>query len=72
MRSKVGSRIAGITNTTQSLDRHNITNSQLSSNIEDADMVQVMSDLAKEETVFRNALQSSKHLMQPTLMDFLK
>jgi hypothetical protein len=35
-------------------------------------MAQVVSDLAKEETVFRTALQSSNKLLQPTLMDFLK
>jgi len=71
-RSKIGSRVNGIQNTFQALERHNLTNSQMSSNIEDADMVQVMSDLNKEETVFRNALSSSRRLIQPTLMDFLK
>jgi len=40
--------------------------------LEDADMAQVMSDLAREETIFRGALASSQKLMQPTLLDFLK
>lgn len=71
-RAKIGSRIQGIENATQGLERHNITNSQLSANLEDADMAQVVSDLAKEETVFRSALQSSQKLVQPTLLDFLK
>ena len=35
-------------------------------------MVQVVTDLNKEETVFRSALASSKRLIQPTLLDFLK
>jgi flagellar hook-associated protein 3 FlgL len=72
MRSKVGSRINGIQNASQSLERHNVTNAQLTSSLEDADMAQVVSDLAKEETVFRSALQSTQKLIQPTLMDFLK
>jgi flagellar hook-associated protein 3 FlgL len=72
MRAKVGSRIQGLNNTSQSIERHNITNAQLSSSLEDADMAQVVSDLAKEETVFRSALASSQKLVQPTLMDFLK
>ena len=56
----------------QSLERHNITNAELTSSIEDADMARVVSDLAKEETVFRSALQSSSKLVQPTLMEFLR
>ncbi len=72
MRAKIGSRVNGLQTMTQSLERQNITNAQLGSHLEDADMAQVVSDLAKEETVFRSALQSSTKLIQPTLMDFLK
>lgn len=72
MRSKVGSRIQGIQTSSDSLERQNITNAQLTSQLEDADMARVVSDLAKEETVFRSALQTSQKLLQPTLMDFLK
>lgn len=72
MRAKIGSRINGLQTMTQSLERQNITHAQLGSHIEDADMAQVVSDLAKEETVFRSALQSSNKLLQPSLMDFLK
>jgi flagellar hook-associated protein 3 FlgL len=72
MRAKIGSRVNGLQAMTQSLERQNITNAQLGSHLEDADMAQVVSDLAKEETVFRSALQSSNKLLQPTLMDFLK
>jgi flagellar hook-associated protein 3 FlgL len=72
MRAKIGSRINGLQTMTNSLERQNITSAQLGSHLEDADMAQVVSDLAKEETVFRSALQSSNKLLQPTLMDFLK
>ncbi len=71
-RAKIGSRIQGLQSTSQALERHNLTNAQLASQLEDADMAQVVSDLAKEETVFRSALQSSQKLIQPTLMDFIK
>lgn len=71
-RSKLGSRMQGLQSMTQSVDRHNVTNAQLSSHLEDADMAQVVSDLAKEETVFRSALASSQKLIQPTLLEFLK
>jgi len=71
-RSKIGSRVQGIEGNVSALERHNITNAQLTSTIEDADMTQVVSDLAKEETVFKSSLASSKHLIQPTLLDFLR
>jgi flagellar hook-associated protein 3 FlgL len=71
-RAKVGSRVQGIEGNVSALERHNITNAQLTSGIEDADMTQVVSDLAKEETVFKSSLASSKHLIQPTLLDFLR
>jgi flagellar hook-associated protein 3 FlgL len=71
-RAKVGSRVRGLASTQEALDRHNITHAQLTTHLEDADMSQVMNDLAKEETVFRTVMQSGKRLIQPTLMDFLK
>jgi flagellar hook-associated protein 3 FlgL len=71
-RAKIGSRVQSIEGNISALDRHNITNAQLTSSIEDADMTQVVSDLAKEETVFKSSLASSKHLIQPTLLDFLR
>lgn len=71
-RSKIGSRLQGIRSTMTGLERTALTNAQLSSTLEDADMAQVVSDLAKEETVFRSALASSQKLIQPTLLDFLK
>lgn len=71
-RAKIGARVAGLQTTTQSLERHTITNAQLTSQLEDADMAQVVSDLAREETIFRSSLQSSHKLIQPTLLDFLK
>jgi len=71
-RAKVGSRLQGLQNTSAAIERHNLVNSQLTSTLEDADMAQVVSDLAKEETVFRSALGTSHKLIQPTLLDFLK
>ncbi len=71
-RAKVGSRIQGIQSAGQAIERHHVTNSILSSALEDADMAQVVSDLGKEETVFRSSLASSKRLIQPTLLEFLR
>lgn len=72
IRAKLGSRLQGLQSTTKAIERHNLANASLSSALEDADVAQVMSDLGKEETVFRSSLASSKRLIQPTLLDFLK
>jgi flagellar hook-associated protein 3 FlgL len=71
-RSKIGSRVQGLMQTDQALERHNVTNAYLNSALEDADMAQVVSDLAKEEQVLRSSLVSSQKLIQPKLLDFLK
>jgi flagellar hook-associated protein 3 FlgL len=71
-RSKIGSRMNGLQQTSQSIDRHNLANAQLTTQLEDADMAQVVSDLAREEQVFKSSLSSSQKLIQPTLLDFLK
>lgn len=71
-RAKLGARLQGLQSTSQAIERHNVTNAGLSSMIEDADMAQVMSDLAKEETVFKSSLNSARRLVQPTLLDFIK
>ena len=72
IRAKLSSRVQGLGNMMNSLDRASLTNAKLTSDLEDADMAQVMSDLAKEEIVFRSALGTSHKLIQPTLLDFLK
>ena len=71
-RAMLGSRMQGLSSATQSQERQVVTGASLSSTLEDADMAQVMSDLAREETVFRGALASSQKLIQPTLLDFLR
>ncbi len=72
IRAKVGSRIQGLQYTNQAMDRQQISNSVLSSSLEDADVAQVVSDLNKEESVFKSSLAASKRLIQPTLLDFLR
>jgi flagellar hook-associated protein 3 FlgL len=71
-RAKIGSRVQGLETAAESASRQTITNASLTQSLEDADMTQVVSDLAREETVFRSALSGAQKLLQPTLMDFLK
>ena len=71
-RAQVGARVRGIDNALEQMGRANVFNAELTSSIEDADVIQVVSDIAKEETVLRASLGASGKLVQPTLLDFLR
>jgi flagellar hook-associated protein 3 FlgL len=71
-RAQVGARMSGIDNAIANMGKKNVFNSELQSNIEDADIIQVVSDMAREETVLKASLQASNKLIQPTLLEFLR
>ncbi len=72
LRTKVSSRVAGIDNAIAQTSKTDQANTELMSQLEDADYAELWSNLAKEETVLRSSLQSAQKLIQPTLLDFLK
>ncbi len=71
-RAQVGSRMQGIDTAIANMARNNVFNAELQSSIEDSDLIQVVSDMAREETVLRASLQASNKLIQPSLLDFLR
>lgn len=71
-RAQIGARMSGIDNALANMAKKNTFNAELQSNIEDADVIQVVSDMAREESVLRASLQASNKLIQPTLLDFLR
>lgn len=71
-RAQVGARTAGIDSALANMGKKNVFNAELQSGIEDADVIQVVSDMAREESVLRASLQASNKLIQPTLLEFLK
>lgn len=71
-RTQVGARVQGLQSSIQSMEKQLVTQAELGSTIEDADMAKVMSDIAKEELVLKGTLGASKRLIEPTLMDFLR
>ena len=71
-RSQVGARTAGIDSAIANMGKKNVFNAELQSGIEDADVIQVVSDMAREESVLRASLQASNKLIQPTLLEFLR
>lgn len=71
-RAQIGARSAGIDSALANMSRKNVFNAELQSGIEDADVIQVVSDMAREESVLRASLQASNKLIQPTLLEFLR
>ena len=71
-RAQVGSRMLGIDTALANMEKKNVFNAELQSTIEDADMIQVVSDMAREESVLKASLQASNKLVQPTLLEFLR
>jgi flagellar hook-associated protein 3 FlgL len=71
-RAQVGARMSGIESALSNMGKKNVFNAELQSNIEDSDIIQVVSDMAREETVLRASLQASNKMIQPTLLDFLR
>jgi flagellar hook-associated protein 3 FlgL len=71
-RAQLGSRVGGIDAAISNMSRAGVFNAELQSSIEDADLIQVVSDMAKEETVLKASLSASSKLIQPTLLDFLR
>jgi flagellar hook-associated protein 3 FlgL len=71
-RAQVGARTGGIDSAIANMGKKNVFNAELQSGIEDADVIQVVSDMAREESVLKASLQASNKLIQPTLLEFLR
>lgn len=71
-RAEAGSRIMAVTNTTDTLQKAIVDNKTSASQLEDADVFQVVSDINKTDATLKATLETSGKLIGPTLLDFLK
>jgi flagellar hook-associated protein 3 FlgL len=71
-RSEVGSRIMAVNSTTESLQKAIVDNKILASQLEDADVYQVVSDINKTDSALKATLEVSPKLIQTSLLDFIK
>ena len=72
MRTRLGSLINTAANTQQMIEAEIVENKGLESNMVDADVADIFSDLIKQQTVLKTAYQTGQSLMSKTLMDFLQ
>lgn len=71
-RAQVGSRVQHLNRTQESLQKSLVDNRSVASQMEDADLFQVVSDITKTDSALKATLETSGKILQPSLLDFLK
>ncbi len=71
-RSETGARVMVLNNLNESLQKAVVDNKTTASQLEDADVFQVMSDINKTDSALKATLETSGKLIQTSLLDFLK
>lgn len=71
-RAAVGSRIGSLNTTADTLSKQIIDYKGTASQLEDADLFEVVSEIQKTESTLKASLDTSGKVIQPSLLDFLK
>lgn len=71
-RAQVGARAMTLNNTLDSLQKGIVDLKSTTSQLEDADVFQLVSDINRADTALKATLETSGRLIQPSLLDFLK
>lgn len=71
-RSEVGARVMAINGSMDSLQKAIVDNKIVASQLEDADVFKLVSDINKADTALKATLDTSGKMIQPSLLDFLR
>ncbi len=71
-RSDVGARVMAMNGSMDSLQKAIVDNKIVASQLEDADVFKLVSDINKSEAALKATLDTSGKMVQPSLLDFLK
>jgi len=71
-RSSLGSRMHSIESSLEKLKLDEVSTKSNISELEDADMFEVVSEISKKETSLKASLQTAGKILQPSLLDFLR
>lgn len=71
-RAQVGARLQTLNLSFENIQKTLVDNKSFTSQLEDVDLFQVLSDMSKTETTLKATLETSGRLVQPSLLDFLK
>lgn len=72
VRAEIGGRTNQLNAASEGIQKAVIDNKSLTSQIEDADLFQTMSDLSKSDTALKGTLETSSRILNRSLLDFLK
>jgi flagellar hook-associated protein 3 FlgL len=72
LRTQIGAFTNTISNAETNIERTKLINEEHKSNIEDADVAELFSDLQKEQNILKATYNASSKLMNTSLMDFLR
>lgn len=71
-RAEVGARVNALNMTFEGLQKSALDNKAITSQLEDADMFQVVSDINKTDSTLKATMESSSKLINQSLIDFLR
>lgn len=71
-RAELGSRVTTLNATTESLQKAIVDNKGMASQMEDADVFQLVSDINKTESALKATMETSSKMVQRSLLDFLR
>lgn len=72
VRTKIGSVVNTVDNAESSIERSKLLNAEYSSQIEDADVAELFTDLSKQENILKASYKASSQLMNNSLLDFIR
>ncbi|MBT3983008.1 MAG: flagellar hook-associated protein FlgL [Bacteriovoracaceae bacterium] len=71
-RTRVGSLINSIERSEVATEEGNVRNAELKSQVEDADVAELFSDIARQQAVLKATYRTGSELINKTLLDFLR
>lgn len=71
-RAEIGGRVVQLNAASDGIQRSIIDNKSVNSQLEDADLFQVMTDLNRSDAALKGSLETSHKLLNMSLLDFLK
>jgi flagellar hook-associated protein 3 FlgL len=72
LRTRVGSIANSVESSRGVIEKENIDHTSRKSNLLDADVLELFSDIQKQQSILRTTYQSSQGLMNQSLMDYLR
>lgn len=72
MRAEIGGRVNILNSASDIIHKQTVDNKALTSQIEDADLFETMTDLNKSDTALKGTLETSNKVLGLNLLDFLK